>query len=163
QIVNIHDTEKQIKGLEFVFVELPKFKPEKISEKKLQVLWLRFLTEIDERSTEIPKELLLSEEIKEAVEKLRSSAFSKAELESYDKYWDAVRVETTLQEGAYSKGIKDGLEKGLEKGREEGRAEERLAMARNGILSGLSDDIIKTLTNLTDEQIEALRREVGKQ
>ncbi|MDD4741987.1 MAG: hypothetical protein PHY20_10505, partial [Bacteroidales bacterium] len=98
-----------------------------------------------------------------AVEKLRSSAFSKAELESYDKYWDAVRVETTLQEGAYSKGIKDGLEKGLEKGREEGRAEERLAMARNGILSGLSDDIIKTLTNLTDEQIEALRREVGKQ
>ncbi|MDD3526304.1 MAG: hypothetical protein PHX39_05025, partial [Bacteroidales bacterium] len=94
----------------------------------------------------------LSEEIKEAVEKLRSSAFSKAELESYDKYWDAVRVETTLQEGAYSKGIKEGLEKG--------RAEERLAMAKNGILSGLSDDIIKTLTNLTDEQIEALRREI---
>ena len=164
QIVNIHDTEKQIKGLEFVFVELPKFRPEKIGEKKLQVLWLRFLTEIDERSTEIPKELLLSKEIKEAVENLRSSAFSKAELESYDKYWDAVRVETTLQEGAYSKGIKEGREKGRaegrEEGREKGREEERLTLARNGILAGLSADIIKTMTHLTDEQIEALRREI---
>jgi predicted transposase/invertase (TIGR01784 family) len=148
QIVNIQDTEKQIEGLEFVFVELPKFKPEKMGEKKLQVLWLRFLTEIDERSTEVPEELLLSKEIKEAVEKLRSSAFSKAELESYDKYWDAVRVETTLQEGAYSKGIKVG------------REEERLAMAKNGILAGLSADIIKTMTGLTNEQIEALRREM---
>jgi hypothetical protein len=36
-------------------------------------------------------------------------------------------------------------------------------MARNGILSGLSDDIIKTITNLTDEQIETLRREIKNQ
>lgn len=33
KIVNLLDTGKQLKGLEFVFVELPKFKPQKIAEK----------------------------------------------------------------------------------------------------------------------------------
>jgi hypothetical protein len=145
QIVNIADTEKQLEGLEFVFVELPKFKPEKISEKKLQVLWLRFLTEIDEKSTIIPEDLLESSEIREAVENLQSSAFSKAEMESYDKYWDSVRTERTLQSGFFNKG------KNL------GRAEEKIANAINGIKAGLSNKIIKTLTELSDEKIDALR------
>ncbi|MCL2119115.1 MAG: Rpn family recombination-promoting nuclease/putative transposase, partial [Planctomycetaceae bacterium] len=47
KIVNIKDTKKQIKGLEFLFVELPKFKPKNRAEKKLHELWLRFLTEIN--------------------------------------------------------------------------------------------------------------------
>jgi hypothetical protein len=34
KIVNIKDTKKQIEGLEFVFLELPKFKPQNRAEKK---------------------------------------------------------------------------------------------------------------------------------
>ena len=34
KIVNIKDTEKQLAGLEFVFLELPKFKPQNRAEKK---------------------------------------------------------------------------------------------------------------------------------
>ncbi|MDR1863983.1 MAG: Rpn family recombination-promoting nuclease/putative transposase, partial [Bacteroidales bacterium] len=45
KIVKINDTDEQIKGLEFVFVELPKFKAANLRDKKLQVLWLRFMTE----------------------------------------------------------------------------------------------------------------------
>ncbi len=69
-----------------MFVELPKFKAQDIAGKKLQVLWLRFMTEIDEDTLNIPEELLSSAEIREALENLEVSAFSKNELASYDKY-----------------------------------------------------------------------------
>ena len=42
-IVNVAHTDRIIKGLRFVFVELPKFKPQSIAAKKMAVLWLRFL------------------------------------------------------------------------------------------------------------------------
>ena len=67
KIVNIRNTEKQIEGLEFLFVELPKFKPLNRAEKKLHELWLRFLTEINENTNEVPKELLENELTREAV------------------------------------------------------------------------------------------------
>lgn len=58
RMVHEEHTEKVIDGLNLVFVELPKFKPQTVSEKKMQVLWLRFLTEIDENTREVPEELL---------------------------------------------------------------------------------------------------------
>jgi len=172
QIVNIADTEKQLEGLEFVFIELPKFKAEKISEKKLQVLWLRFLTEIDENIVDIPEEMLDSNEIKEACENLRISAFTKAELESYDKYWDGIRTQITLEWGKYNKGMTEGMAIGIEKGiaegklkgiaegRMEGHEEEKKASAKNGIRAGLTNDIIKIVTGLSDEKIDKLRDEM---
>jgi len=121
QIVNIADTSEQLEGLEFVFVELPKFKPQNYSEKKMQVLWLRFLTEVNEELQIVPKEMYENEEIKKALENIQISAFTKAQLESYDKYWDSIRSEVSLITDAHDK----GMEKGMEKGREEGREEEK--------------------------------------
>jgi len=168
QIVNIADTEKQLEGLEFVFVELPKFKAAKFSEKKLQVLWLRFLTEIDEHSTHIPEELLRNSEISEALENVRVSAFTKAELDTYDRYWDRVRVELTFKDEYYTKGLKEGEEKGEAIGEARGEAigEARgeairnIAVTKNAIVAGMDNEIIKTLTGLTDKQIDALRTEI---
>jgi predicted transposase/invertase (TIGR01784 family) len=120
QIVNLEDTGRQLEGLEFVFIELPKFKAQNLTEKKLQVLWLRFLTEIDEGVASAPKELLESKEINEALENLKTSAFTKAELEAYDKYWDSVRTEKTLQSGYYNKGLSEGTQIGLKKGEQIG-------------------------------------------
>ncbi|NCU34628.1 Rpn family recombination-promoting nuclease/putative transposase [Candidatus Falkowbacteria bacterium] len=152
QIVNIADTEKQLEGLEFVFVELPKFKAAKFSEKKLQVLWLRFLTEIDEHSTHIPEELLGNSEITEALENVRVSAFTKAELDTYDRYWDRVRVELTFKDEYYTKGLKEGEERG--------EAERTIAIVKNAITAGMSNELIATLTGLTDAQIDAVRKEI---
>lgn len=141
QIVNLQDTQKQIEGLEFVFVELPKFKAQNITEKKLQVLWLRFLTEIDEKMTEIPEELLSSPEIKEAMENLLVSGFTKAELEGYDKYWDSIRTEKTLQSGFFDKG----------------KAEGKIEVAINALKQGLTIELIMQLTGLTEEEISKLK------
>lgn len=47
-----------IEHLQLVFIELPKFSVRSRNEKKLRLLWLRFLREINEQTTTISKELL---------------------------------------------------------------------------------------------------------
>ena len=66
-IVNVEHTDRIIEGLRFVFVELPKFQPKSIAEKKMAVLWLRFLTEISEKTIEAPAELLENEATRKAL------------------------------------------------------------------------------------------------
>jgi len=91
-IHNEHTGEK-IEGLELVFIELPKFKANSFTDKKLRNLWLRFLTEIDENTKEIPEELLNEKDIREALDCVEKSAFTEEELQYYDTYWDAIRIE----------------------------------------------------------------------
>jgi predicted transposase/invertase (TIGR01784 family) len=160
QIVNVADTEKRIEGLEFVFVELPKFKAQNVSEKKLQVLWLRFMTEIDEDSIEISQDLLDYSEIREALDNIQVSAFNKGELESYDKYWDSIRTEKTLQSGFYDKGKAEGRAEGRAEGITEGeqiginKAKKELVL--NAKAMGLSISEIAKLTGLSESEIESI-------
>ncbi len=146
QIVNIEDTGQQIEGLEFVFVELPKFKARNITEKKLQVLWLRFLTEIDESITEAPADLLENSEITEALENLKTSAFTKAQLDAYDKYWDSVRVELTLMSESY------------DKGHDEGELLKAYKTAIKGFAKGISIEDLSELTELPLPTLEKLKQ-----
>ena len=96
----VHDkyTDKVIDGLHLIFVELPKFKPTTFSERKMQVLWLRFLTEINENTREVPAELLENAEVNEALEIVERAAFSDEEMRTYDKFWDRVSVQRTYEE-----------------------------------------------------------------
>ena len=110
--VYARDPERQIKGLEFVFIELPKFKPDNLSQKKLQVLWLRFLTEIGEKSVEIPTELMNQSEIREAIGCLEESAYTNRELDFYDRCWDRISTERTLFYDVMLKVVNKGMEKG---------------------------------------------------
>ena len=112
-----------IKGLHLVFVELPKFTPQTILQKRMAVLWLRFLTEIDEHTEEVSSELLAVPEIKEAVRRVEQSAYTEAQLLGYDKFWDAISVEITLYHSGERKGRAEGLKEGMVKGRAEGLAE----------------------------------------
>jgi predicted transposase/invertase (TIGR01784 family) len=104
KIVNIEKPSRELKGLQFVFIELPKFKPTSHAERKLQVLWLRFLSEINEDTRTIDPELLEVPEIREAIELSEHAAYSKAELSAYDIYWDAVSTEKTLLSERYEAG-----------------------------------------------------------
>ncbi len=115
-IIHNEFTNKCIEGLEFVFVELPKFKTKNIAEKKLQVLWLRYLTEIEDKTESPPADLMENPEVREAIEILQESAFTEQELETYDKYWDQVRTERTLIGDSFEKGLEKGEQIGLEKG-----------------------------------------------
>jgi hypothetical protein len=114
KIVNIKNSEKQIKGLEFIFLELPKFKPLDRAEKKLHNLWLKFLTDINEETKEVPKELLENELTCEAVEYMKRAAYTKEELEAYDKW----KIDIMTERGA----INDAKNEGLSEGRVEGEA-----------------------------------------
>ena len=94
----VHDkyTDKVIDGLHLIFVELKKFKPTTFSEKKMQVLWLRFLTEINDETREAPAELLENAEVSEALEIVERAAFDDGEMRAYDKFWDNVSIQKTL-------------------------------------------------------------------
>ena len=143
RIVHMEHSDKVIEGLRFIFVELPKFTPHTYTEKKMQALWLRFLTEIDGRTREIPQELLDNPEIKKAVDQIEQSAFNDAQLLGYDEFWDAVRVEKTLVSDALKegmeKGMAEGMEKGMAEGMEKGMAEGRAEGRAEGLAEGLAE------------------------
>ena len=108
------DSNKVIEGLHFTFIELPKFTPHSIADKRMMVLWLRFLTEINSNTKESPSGLLNDPEIGKVVEDLVVSGFTDTELRAYDKFWDSVRVERTLLDDRYQKGMEEGMAKGEE-------------------------------------------------
>jgi len=162
QIVNIEDTDQQIEGLEFVFVELPKFKARNLTEKKLQVLWLRFLTEIDESTIDTPGDLLENTEITEALENLKTSAFTQAELDAYDKYWDNIRVELTLQSESYDKGHVEGREEGKAEGEKLGAMLKAYKTAINGFSKKMTIEELSELTELPLPTLEKLKQLFGK-
>ena len=143
RMVHEEHTEKVIDGLNLVFVELPKFKPQTVSEKKMQVLWLRFLTEIDENTKEVPEELLENAEVKRAIDIVEESAYSEAEMYAYDKFWDAIRVEQAFVDEAE---IRYGL--GIQK--------EKADTARRMKAKGYAAEDIAEITGLTVEEIEGL-------
>jgi predicted transposase/invertase (TIGR01784 family) len=96
KIVNVQHTEKRIDGLEFIFIELPKFKPHTLAARKLHELWLRFLTEIDERTEEVSSELLADEHIREAVHYTETGAYSESQLLAYDRARMAIMNELSV-------------------------------------------------------------------
>ena len=143
RLVHEEHTEKIIDGLHLVFVELPKFKPHTISEKKMQVLWLRFLTEIGEETKEVPEELIENAEVKQAIEIVEESAYTDEELAQYDKFWDAIRIEQAFVDEAE---IRYGL--GIKKAKTED--------ARKMKIKGYTVEDIAEITGLTVEEIEGL-------
>lgn len=149
RIVHDKDTKKVIEGLHFTFIELPKFTPHTFLEKRMSVLWLRFLTEIDSDTREVPADLLESPEISKALEEVKVSSFTDVELRTYDKFWDTIRTEKTL--------LKDKYEKGMEKG----AIDEKIATAQRLLAMGLSVDQVATATQLTLEHIEKLKNSLN--
>lgn len=180
RMVHEQHSDRVINGLHLVFVELPKFTPHTFSEKKMQMLWLRFMTEIDEKTENISPELLADPLVNKAVSIVRESAFTRAQLEAYDNFWDAIRVEKALvnegerrgrekgiQEGIQegrAKGIQEGREEGIKEGREEGIKEGRKEGRKEGIASTAKNmkdmkfptETIVQLTGLTPDEIEQL-------
>ena len=161
RIVHDKDSNKVIEGLHFTFIELPKFTPHSIADKRMMVLWLRFLTEINSNTKEVPADLLNDPEIGKAVEELEISGFTDAELWAYDKFWDSVSVERTLIDDSYQKGKEEGMEKGMEKGRAEGKEEgmnqRSLEIARKMLAQGMDEAMVMDMTGLTAEEIKQMK------
>ena len=136
-IVNVEHTDKRIEGLHLIFVELPKFKPHTFSERKMQILWLRFLTEMGDVRI-VPQEFLANPEVKKAVDILEESSYTDAQLNGYDKFWDIVRTERTYINAAIRKGMSEGRAKGRAEGFEQGRAKGRAEGRAEGMAQGMA-------------------------
>jgi len=148
QIVNKENTDEIIKGLEFVLVELPKFHPQSWLDRKLATLWLRFLSEVDEKMKILPAELQEDEDIRQAAELCEQAAFTPEELEQYEAYWDAIRIEKTVVNAALRKGEAIGLEKGETK--------KAIQIAQNLKSVGVAIDIIAQTTGLSINELNEI-------
>lgn len=167
-MVHLEHSDKVIEGLQLIFVELPKFNPHTFTEKKMQILWLRYLTEINSRTETIPEELLANPEVSKAVTELKESSFSDAQLLGYEKFWDMINVEKMIYRAAENKGLAEGEAKGLAKGMAkgiakgkaeglaEGEAKAQRLIAANLKKQGIDAATIAQCTNLTIEEIEHL-------
>lgn len=164
KLVHEEHTEKVIDGLHLVFVELPKFTPHSMSEKKMQVLWLRYLTEIKDGTEKIPQELLDNAETGKAISVLETSSYNDAQLASYDKFWDTISIEKTLYNSGERKGREEGLmegeaigmEKGRAEGMAEGRAEEKRKIASGMKQAGIPLETIAVITGLPLEEVKSI-------
>ena len=166
RLVHYLHTDKVLEGLHLVFVELPKFKAKNLTEKKMQVLWLRFLTEIGEATKEAPQDLVDNPHVNEALEIVEESALNDAERAAYDGFWDLVSREATKE--ADMKAAIAGrdaaiAERDAEKARADAVTAERDAAeaklrqtARKMKAKGFSADDIAELTGLTAPLIETL-------
>ena len=159
-IVNVEHSDRIIEGLRFVFVELPKFKPQTIKEKKMAVLWLRFLTEIDGNTVEVPSELLEDPETSKALKILEKSAYTEAELNTYEHYWDAVYYERGVIRHGYKQGMEQGMKQGMKKGMVQGIAQGVAQTNRKNAAKmkakGIDDATIAEITGLSMDEIESL-------
>ena len=143
-IVNVEHSDRIIEGLRFVFVELPKFKPKTIAERKMAVLWLRFLTEISGNTEDAPAELLENELTSKALSIVEKSAMSEAQLYAYEKFWMGITDEKGFLEARYNKGRAEG--------KEEANRENACKMKA----LNMPDEIISQITGLSMEEIEKL-------
>lgn len=145
-----------INGLTLVFVELPKFKVQNTEDKKLKVLWLRFMKEISRGTQTVDPALLEVPEIKEALALAEEAAYTPAELNAYEEHWDAVSTERTLIEETKNKFLARGKLEGEIKGKIEGKIESKWEMARKMYEDGLSLETITKYTGLTEAELKNL-------
>ncbi|MDR2086847.1 MAG: Rpn family recombination-promoting nuclease/putative transposase, partial [Dysgonamonadaceae bacterium] len=174
RIVNYRNTEEVIEGLEFVLVELPKFRPDKWADRRMAVLWLRFLKEVEERRNDVSEDLKANADISRALEMCEVGAFTEAELAAYDKYWDIIRTENALLAESKAVGIAEGeakgraegraegLAEGEAKGREEGKVESLITVVRNCKSKGFPLEQIRAITGLSEERIMEIFRSSGE-
>lgn len=76
-----------------------------------------------------------------ALEYLKESAFTKEELESYDRYWDSISSERSLINEAEAKGIAEGELKG--------ELKEKELVILTAFETGLSLEVIARLVRLS--------------
>ncbi len=161
-------TDKVIDGLHLIFVELKKFKPQTISERKMQVLWLRFLTEINDETREVPAELLENAEVSEALEIVERAAFDDAEMRAYDKFWDAIasrksEINAVKREAEKAKAEAEEAKAEAEETKakaaeaEAKLKQEKLDTARKlKAMNVMTTEQISEVTGLSNNEIEAL-------
>ena len=127
--VNVQNPQRVLKGLEFVFVEIPKFKSRTRTDRLMQVKWLRFLSEVGSNDSAwdnaADSEWREDPDIAAALKLVEVAAYSEQELEAYHIHMDKARIESTVITDAKAEG------------RAEGKAEGKMEMLKSMHAAGL--------------------------
>ena len=151
-----HPKDDRRTDLSMVFVVLPNFKPQNRAVKKMHDLWLKFLTEIDENTIDADPELIENEETKEALDLLRTSAFTDGEMLAYEKYWLDVSTEKSALEKERKEGRAEGRAEGIAEGIAEGEKQTKISMARLMKANHEPIDKIIMYSGLNADEIQSL-------
>jgi len=142
KIINPKNQTVVLEGLEFILLELPKFTREtwSLAHKKLAILWLRFLKEIDGYIYELPEELTSNKLILSAIQKCEEAALTYDEREAYERSKEQVMWDRSI------KGLEDAV---VEKDKIIADKEQTIANKEQTIA-----DKEQTIENLTNELAE---------
>lgn len=140
-----------LKGFQFVFIELPKFKKDKVEQLESTVeRWCFFFKHAQDTTEKDLKDIAeKSPIINLAYEELNKEHWSEKDLVAYDERIMDLRKEEAIL--AYR------LETAEEKGRTEGKIEGKIEVAKNLLKAGISVDLIAESTGLPIDEIEKLR------
>jgi hypothetical protein len=127
--------------ISIVFISFYPLTKEKLEEITVSLNNIRQILKKGTVETELPPELAENEQIRQAAEFCEEGAFTPEEHAAYEAYWDKVRTEKTIKEGAF------------EQGRAQGRAEELKNVVLKSHTAKLPVETISNITGLTPEQI----------
>ncbi len=145
---------EQTDGLELIFVELKKFQKELPDVHTTLERWITFLNKAHEYSNEnLPKEIA-TEEIKKAMQELEIMYFNEIEQEHYESQQRRYLDELALQRQ------RERHEK-QDEGKIQNAIDERnIEIAVKGVKAGFANEIIGTLTDLSETQINEIRNKL---
>jgi len=159
QLVHVYHSDRVFDGLKIVFAEMEKYGKLAVKGSTKKDLWMRYFTEMTEKTRKPAPELLADPEVAKAIELLEIINYSEAEQELYERYWDAVSVEATWKSIGQREGREQGRMEGRMKGRMEGREEEKRLLACNMLAEGLAPAVVARISGLTEAEVKALMQQ----
>jgi predicted transposase/invertase (TIGR01784 family) len=164
QLTDNHTKKIIDEKLNYIYIEIPKFKKTEEELSKHLDYWLYFFKELNTLK-EVPKKLK-NDIVAKAFDKAKFINLSSEEQTKYHlnlKYYrDYINtLDTALEQGyerGMEKGLEKGIEKGLEKGMQQGKLQEKLQIAKNLLLVDIDLETISKSTGLTIEQIKDIKQ-----
>ena len=149
-ILDKNSYEHDLQDFSFTFIELPKFKKDKISELETIIeKWCYFFKYAANTSEEDLKKLIGSDlVINQAYEALNQFNWTEQELIAYEQELKRIRDNRAAEDYLIEKGI------------EKGKFEEKIEIAKNLLRQNIDLSIISASTGLSPEAITALKDEL---
>ncbi len=154
KIIHTQDPRQVLEGLEFVFIEIPKFKPQTQDQKRMAIKWLRFMREVGDNDASLDDEMLGDPLITKALGRAEIAALNPQQLHEYNRERDKIALDGLYASDARQEGEARGLARGLIEGEARGKAEalRRLIVRRFG---SIGPNFEQRITQATLEQLDA--------
>ena len=157
-VLKEHKDYEVIKDLQWYFIELPKFRMSNPDMEDKLNQWLALIDNEDMGMIKMAEEKNKTiKEAKKEVEYLTGEEEIKRLAELREKWAMDRRSEIS---DAREEGIEEGRKEGRKEGKEEGKKEEKLAIAKNMLNKGKSEEDILDFTGISKEELEKLKEAI---